>query len=269
MKEKKQSIDGPDPAAPPQTFNLEVNILRMFAFCHNNRAALEALLKSELDMFGYLGLCHGEESEIDGPYDGNTPFVLLMLNRDDDAFQYCKYWSSKLSCGEMGEAGWIVQKLIAKEPIYPDEEDSRHRNIFEDLPEAANEMQLRYLLTVCIIKMRLVAKYEDALSHGLPVDEVLSEQRLQMEKLMDQIDAQYPETVSVLAQQAPYVPDEVPSPGSLGEYYVIVKLCILRVPGQSSGIMIARRTPIRGTKRRTQTRQGSIAHYLLRLHKRT
>lgn len=82
-----------------------------------------------------------------------------------------------------------------------------YRNFLKDLlPDNANpeKVRLHYLFVVCVIKMRLVARYEAAKEHGIPFDDattmlgytsldhVLSAQRAQIDKLMDQIDANNP-----------------------------------------------------------------------------
>jgi hypothetical protein len=212
-----------------RTFQIEACLLRIFALRHNTKLVLEKSLKSELELSGRLGIFHEEK----GPLDSFVPFVLLMLNRDDDAFQYCKFLTSSLSLGTNPDPKWTMETLLAKQSIYPDEESSRFRDFFQDLACVdPNKMQLRYLLTICIIKMRIVAKHEDAKRHGLPIDdELLAVQRSQMEKLVSQIDSNDPRVLALLLNRSISMPSAPHEPMTFEEYHIIAKICILRVPG--------------------------------------
>ncbi len=92
------------------------------------------------------------------------PFILLYLNRDDDAYSYARYRLSEHDVFELFERH---QHSREGDWIYPIENDCRYRDIFEDCPDmdyAHNPEP--FLLALAIIKMRIIAAH-DAVSRAV------------------------------------------------------------------------------------------------------
>jgi hypothetical protein len=136
------------------------------------------------------------------------PIALLRVNRDDDAYCFCRYWLTKTDEEDRqrrvssNEGDWI----------YPREKDSRYKDIFAECGNAEETIELRSLVSLAIIKMRLVAVHEarakaiDAMASSdvaigkeelekerlrimgsAEVEQTLSDQRRQLDKVLDLI----------------------------------------------------------------------------------
>jgi len=120
------------------------------------------------------------------------PFVLINLNRDDDAYCFIRYWMEDYNshCEERDrnharskEGDWL----------YPQEEGARYGDILEQCPDEQNNYKyesLALLVASVVIKMRVVAA-QDAkrLREDSDFDpEVLETQRNMLLKLLDIID---------------------------------------------------------------------------------
>lgn len=84
------------------------------------------------------------------------PFVLLRLNRDDDAYCFCRHWLTKEARG-----GDRRRHRSSKEGdwIYPRQKDCRYLDIFAEC-ENVEQGDLSSLLALAAIKMRLVAVFD-------------------------------------------------------------------------------------------------------------
>lgn len=99
----------------------------------------------------------------------SVPFVLIYLNRDDDAFDFMRYLLQ-------GGAGQSEEDFVRRhvrshegEWIYPRERNCRFLDFFQQfvLPENCN-VPTSFLVAVLIIKLRLIATY-DSLSRAIEV----------------------------------------------------------------------------------------------------
>jgi hypothetical protein len=78
------------------------------------------------------------------------PFILLNLNRDDDAFDFIRYWMNNHHF-ESQEGEWI----------YPRNENCRYLDIFKEVSWVNDRnATLAFLVALLIIKFRIVATYD-------------------------------------------------------------------------------------------------------------
>ncbi|GAX21659.1 hypothetical protein FisN_29Hu097 [Fistulifera solaris] len=97
------------------------------------------------------------------------PFILLNLHRDDDAFDFMRYWISI-----EGETMEEIQRLTLQSQegdwIYPREKDCRYGNMFDTFPSAPYnlDLPLAFFVALLIIKCRIVATY-DAIYRSIDV----------------------------------------------------------------------------------------------------
>jgi hypothetical protein len=178
------------------------------------------------------------------------PFLLLHLNRDDDAFDFCRDW-----CIEVDPEERELLHINSQEGdwIYGHEKDCRYLEIFEECPdERPHSMCLPLLVAVAVIKMRIVATH-DARKKSLelfqltssgeklsPVQSVITsilegddtfrakmeDQRAQLNRLLDQIHLNNPTMLSALLNPYPLLeqgdPDELVI-GDPSEVYFILR----------------------------------------------
>lgn len=123
------------------------DVLKLVALQHNNKMVLEMTLHAYLDVMGLLAYGNNR------PLDALLPFWFLFLNRDNDAYSYCKYWILATDKSRSKEVGALLKD---GNKIYPEEENSRYRDIFQDCP--MKEIPLYYLLVLFLIKLHLVGK---------------------------------------------------------------------------------------------------------------
>lgn len=171
------------------------------------------------------------------------PFLLLYLNRDDDAYSFCRYWEN-----------WEIDDEEERERrhtnssegdwIYPREEGCRYNDFFAECQDDTREfMSLAMLVAVCIIKMRLVAAYDDKKKRGVVQDESavhvqrIEANRRQVQDLMDQIHANNPSMLPSILNPTPMKSQGLPefhSPGHPTEAAFVLNDChraFVRVPG--------------------------------------
>lgn len=188
----------------------------------------------------------------------NFPFILLYLNLDDDAYSFCRYWLN-----------WSDNDYEAREErhensshfewLYPKEEGCRYLDIFEQCPHATHReyMDLHFLVAICIIKMRLVASYDDKkrrnVEDSVPQDEAakVESNRRQVKILMDLIDENNPSMLPSLINPMPFKSQPLPdftSPGHPTEAYNVLNAANrvwCRVPGAEAALIrrFGRRDP--------------------------
>lgn len=85
------------------------------------------------------------------------PFVLLRLNRDDDAYCFCRYW---ITYDDWDDERGTHSSSSEGDWIYPKEEGCRYLDVFKDCEEVKDRGDLWSLLAFAVIKMRLVAVFE-------------------------------------------------------------------------------------------------------------
>jgi len=168
--------------------------------------------------------------------------MLMFLNRDSEAYLYCKYW---LLHDDAPEAVTIKEILTDKDrPTFPSEESSPHCDIFQDCPEA-NDIPLHYLLALLIVKMRLVDKLQAMKLHNIPldattsnvgyetIDEALTVQQAQLEKLRNETSAKNAHVLPslVIPERARDILPEDPGIGDVSEYHGFAMICAIRVRG--------------------------------------
>ncbi|GAX28084.1 hypothetical protein FisN_2Hu098 [Fistulifera solaris] len=94
-----------------------------------------------------------------------VPFLLIALNRDDDAFSFCQYWLKINEVVDSNPETIFERHLHSREGdwIYPREKDCRY---LDPLPLiAGRDMQslvLPFLVAFVIIKLRIVAAHDSA-----------------------------------------------------------------------------------------------------------
>jgi hypothetical protein len=168
------------------------------------------------------------------------PFVLLRLNRDDDAYCFCRYWTTyddwddeHETHSSSNEGDWI----------YPKQEGCRYLDILKDCEAVKDRSDLWSLLAFAVIKMRLVAVFEErtkafeaaSASHssagqgGIEVENIrreimgtvekeqlLADQGRQLDQLLDLIDGHNTCMVPALLHPGPLFTRPPPSSYSNG-----------------------------------------------------
>lgn len=203
------------------------DMVKLLAFQHNTVLALTEAL--HLDVMAILAFPSNR------PYDSLVPFYLLFLNHDDDACQYCKHWIMQT---DMSSSREIRDTLKNNNKIFPDQDNSRYRDIFQDCPEASDDIPLHYLLALFVIKMRLVAKYQANNNIPFETEVMLTSQLGQLHKLRDEIngrDARILPSLTCPGMVSPGILGDCPgAPGTLGEFHALAGICALRVPGATA-----------------------------------
>ena len=139
----------------------------------SNLAAMywDAAYESEVKEVWERALFHCKETmQFDAAYDPPTrirvPFILLCLNRDDEAYAYIRFWLKVEDYSDpVYDEGisWHGRSEGGDRP-YPVEENCRYNDIFKDCTKL-EELPLTspYLLVLAIIKLRIIASH-DAIS---------------------------------------------------------------------------------------------------------
>lgn len=196
-----------------------------------------------------------------------TPFILLYLNRDDDAFDFIRYWVNVTFIVDNQES---VMELMGRhfqskegECFFPQEKNSRFQDIFEACPKSnEQDVLLAFLVALLIIKLRLIAAYDatsksidlafDETAGGHHIQEVkdavktmlidekvvnINSQRQQVERLVTVIDRNNPSMLPAILNPLPLLNQSRPPPNIRGDpskVYDIVNhcnRCFLRIPG--------------------------------------
>jgi hypothetical protein len=222
----------------------------------------------EKALFHYLEisrLCHRDDLNL--RY--RIPFILLYLNRDDDACDFCLYYIKRDRYGQRPERDRIHENTQEGDWIYPHVPNGRYVDPLEGLRESVLEtLPLSYLVALCVIKMRMVAAYFArkigvALfarttfgemieqSEAAPVVSRISEMlvggdqevqridsiRQQIERILERIHTNNPSILPAIINPEP-LKGQSPPPyfrprGPSEAYYVLFDCnrCWLRVPG--------------------------------------
>ena len=123
------------------------------AWDYETKESWEAVLEHYQDM---LRLCSSDNLGLRFRF----PFLLLNLNRDDDAFDFIRFWF-KVDDGNLEARQSLHAESQVGDWLYGHQEDCRFLDIFEECPDARPEyMSLPLLVAVACIKMRLVAAFE-------------------------------------------------------------------------------------------------------------
>jgi hypothetical protein len=214
----------------------------------------EALNQAAFHHVEISRLCHLDD-DIFCRY--KIPFILLSLNRDEDACDFCLYWMMRPVWASVDEIlgeyrpDHIHENSKEGDWIYPHEENSCYTDSISEYSGTQIKMMSPvYLFALCIIKMRLVAAH-DARKSGVKlmgetvggkhiiqvqslVEEILvggdeesqrvNSLREQIETLLDCIQANRPSMITAIMEYCdPNGPDDHISN--------LARRCILRVPG--------------------------------------
>jgi hypothetical protein len=87
------------------------------------------------------------------------PFVLLRLNREDDAYCFCRYWIFKMN-HERESDRRLHRESNEGDWIYPKQENCRYFDIFAECENIEDHSDLSSLIALAAIKMRLVAVFD-------------------------------------------------------------------------------------------------------------
>ncbi len=133
----------------------------------------DAAYESEVKHVWEKALFHSLELlRLDASYDCETrfrvPFILLYLNRDDDAYAFVRYWlnfdDSHVSYDQVVERH---KRTREGDWLYPREPKCRYNHIFAECPKMEEQyLSLPYLVALAIIKLRIIAAH-DAMSRSL------------------------------------------------------------------------------------------------------
>ena len=192
-----------------------------------------------------------------------APFLLLSLNRDDDAYAFIRFWVTLMVAVTVNLIAMFEKHVNSKEGdwIYPREENCRYLDIFQDIFSTQNpqEVELPFLVALAIIKLRIVAAHDAALQSvdlamegtGQRIQEVqpalkdmlfcehvdVESQRQQVNRLLDAIHLQNPSMLPALINPGPLTaqpPPAVYTPGQPSEAYrtlIDCKATLNRIPG--------------------------------------
>lgn len=167
------------------------------------------------------------------------PFILLYLNRDDDAYAFCRYWLN-----EDDDQGRTHEDSREGEWIYPREVGCRYNDFFAECPSADEKYAcLPMLVAVSIVKLRLVAAFDEQKKRGVTLDEsfehiqTIESNRRQIQAVMDRIHANNPAMLPSILNPMPLKSQGLPSfhsPGHPSEAAFVLNDCnrvFARVPG--------------------------------------
>jgi hypothetical protein len=169
------------------------------------------------------------------------PFVLLRLNRDDDAYCFCRYW---VTYDDWDDERGTHSSSKEGDWIYPKQDGCRYLDVLKDCEEVRDRGNLWSLLAFAVIKMRLVAVFEartrafEAASsaHSSRIgqgeaevenmqreimgtvehEQLLSDQGRQLDQLLDLIDGHNEVMVPALLHPGPLSSQPPPSSYSHG-----------------------------------------------------
>lgn len=228
----------------------------ILTYGHEVKEIYEKALFHNLEL---MRLCIGDD--LDARY--HTPFILLNLNRDDDAYTFIRYWM-RLHSGERIQEEEIRKRHSQScegDWIYPRETNCRYRDIFDEIPHYDERFHsLAFLMALAIIKLRIVAAHDAAsrsvdlalqTSYGPSIHEVRSQliemlvgcnvhvedQRRQVKRLFDLIHQNNPSMLPSILNPRPMKVQPPPESRSIGhpsEVYEVLKNChrgFVRVPG--------------------------------------
>ena len=161
------------------------------------------------------------------------PFLLLCLNRDDDAFSFCRYWINaegdqsndeerRKNHSDSKEGDWI----------YPSEEGCRRMDIFDECRRVnIKDIDVAFLVAIAIVKLRLVESLTEEPSRSL-----VGYQR-EIERLLDEISKQNPTMLPAILNPEPLMSQPLPEyrcRGAPDEAYWVLRdarTLWMKVPG--------------------------------------
>jgi hypothetical protein len=193
-----------------------------------------------------------------------TPFILLDLQRDDDAFAFVRYFISLDYLGDAATDDLQRRYIQCQEGnwVYPREENCRFLDIFQECSRMREDvMPTAFLVAVLVIKLRLVAAYDatrrsidiasettggqriqqvqDVVKDMLIDDKLVNieSQRQQIERLINVIHRINPSMLPAILNPHPLIRQRRPplsTPGEPCEALHILLFCMrpqIRVPG--------------------------------------
>jgi hypothetical protein len=193
-----------------------------------------------------------------------VPFVLLALNRDDEALTFIQYWVQvDLATEDDPEIIFRAHENTKEgDWIYgPVEKDGRYLDIFQVVSDAdPNEVEVPFLVALAIMKLRIVAAYDTAIQSlrlamtgtAGRVHEVqsaiqdmlirgdLQSQWEQLIRLLDAIDHLNPSMLPAILNPKPLFQQPPPTqimPGHPSEAFRTLmdcRRCFYRVPGAAA-----------------------------------
>lgn len=192
-----------------------------------------------------------------------VPFVLLLLNRDDDSYCFIRYWNEIDSDLNVALEQMYRNSLNTKEGewIYARERDCRYVDMFEHYSnQELLKVERPFLVAMVIIQLRIVAAHEAAIQSlelalsgtaGQRIQEVrlaiqemlvrpdvnVTRLRQQVHRMLDAIHLLNPSMLPALINPRPIL-DQPPPPrivrGHPSEIYRTIRecwRCFQQVPG--------------------------------------
>ncbi|GAX17122.1 hypothetical protein FisN_5Hu508 [Fistulifera solaris] len=204
--------------------------------------------------------------DVDGPFDTHlvTPFILLSLHRDDDAFDYIRYHLNMIDADEETIMELMSRHVAFQEGdwIYPREKNCRFLSIFDECPTVNSPLvPLAFLVALLIIKCGIVATYDATFKSidlafeatgGQHIQEVkdtvkemlidvdhvkIDSQRQQVQQLVDIIHRNNPYMLPAILNPLPLASNERTEgydrgqPSEVKDIIPYCVRCFLRVPG--------------------------------------
>lgn len=248
-------------------WGLEQTIAYMQASCDLLKAHWDAANDSEVKELWEKTLFYSLEHLRLGAVDHmgarlRVPFILLFLNRDDDACTFIQYWSRPPETVLDSDAIYDTH-FNSKEGdwIYPCVPNIRYSDISDQIMDSNDfqAVELPFLVALAIIKLRVVAEHE-AISQSLElafegtagqrIQEVQStvkdmllpnidmeSQRRQLQRVLDAIHLHNPSMLPAIINPTPITEQPRPDIATLGhpsEVYdslLFSRRCFVQVPG--------------------------------------
>lgn len=184
-------------------------------------------------------------------FDKEVMFVLLHLNRDDDAMSYC----CAQMLGSYGSLDDLAETIKKGEPIIPSEDAAapRYQDILAQIPNGnIDVLPLHYLMGVFIVKLRLHAKYSRLKTVASMKSEELEpdiqtawdEQRDQLFAISSRIDEKNAHLLPALLDHTPLLPQTAAgmkgppyaegSPEEAREIMLLSINLVRRIPGSEA-----------------------------------
>ena len=178
---------------------------------HDTKEAWEAVLWHYQEM---LRLCSGDNMGLRNRF----PFLLMRLSRDDDAFNFIRYW-----CQDHDAVYEIREQVHAEskegEWLYGHQTDCRFLDIFQECPKGSFDyISLALVVALATIKMRIVATTKKGFQQAA--------QRVQLDRLLDVVQRRNETILPALVNHKPLLSQPDPmylSRGSPAECHHIVK----------------------------------------------
>ena len=181
-----------------------------------------------------------------------TPFILLNVQRDDDAFDFIRFMMNLNGASEDVAVELLRRHEESQEGnwMYPREKNCRFLDAFEECPHVDDcFVTLAYLVALIIVKLRIVAAYDATrraidsafeTSGGQSIQEVhnilkdmlideslvnIDSQRQQVERLVNAIHRNNPSMLPAILNPRPLLTQKRPvvmSPGSPSDAFFVL-----------------------------------------------